>query len=119
MHINIYEWGLDVTNLLFLIVAITLLYKRFYLVAIPFFMISLFSSLYHICYSPLHITLDTQLSFFFMCPINDSRIYGMTLMFLDIFFATSCVSFLFVFVLPIYKEKNFEDKMFDRYIILI
>lgn len=115
-NFNIWEWNMVITNIPFffagiifclLLIGFLYLYKKLPWNAISLFLLSIFSPIYHICYLSIHVTFDTLFSFYKFCPINDISIYGLSLMFIDMFFANSSFMFNFVLVLPIVgKMKN-------------
>lgn len=112
MKINIIEDYLVLTNALYLPSLVIAFSKNIKLAIIGIMGIFIFSSEYHICYSPIHILANTHYNYQHLCLIDDIKFYGIIIMFFDVFFANFNAYILFVYLLIMNKG------VYVRYMIM-
>src|SRR6185503_17586976 len=92
------------TNLLFLIPSYIFFRKKYVLISAFYFLITIFSTIYHTCFFETHYPHLSTILISSYCPVKDLSRWGMTIMFLDIFFANCCFLFPFMLTLPILDD---------------
>ena len=93
------ETAIIFSNLAFIPPIFIFLWKRKYIVSLFFLGLTIASTLYHLCYIPLHV-LGTDYYFADYCPVGDTESYGIVLLFFDYLFATACSMHMCMFLVP-------------------
>jgi len=100
------------SNVMFIPPIFIFLWKRCYLVSLYFVGLTVASTIYHICYLPLHLV-DVQYYYFAnACPVADTMDYGIVLLFFDYLFATTCTLHMVMFLAPRTEKDMPVHRMF-------
>lgn len=111
--VNVLEYLMLFSNLMIFLASPIALLKGIYLIAISCFLSTIFSIEYHACYEWIQIFSDRSFSFSTICVVDNIKYYGSTFMFADIFFATTLVYIILIFIMPTKKG------MIYRYCVLL
>lgn len=112
MFFNICEHLLVDTNLLFLASSYIFAYKGYIFISLSYFILTIVSATYHICYLPVYVFNNRTYLYYELCPINNMVVYGMLVMFIDVFFANMVFVFSALLTTPIYKARGTSFKYF-------
>ena len=105
-HFNFFEHWLVDSNLPFFLASYLYSKKDFVLISLVYIALPLVSMRYHICFSPEHIKEDRNYNYYGLCTVGNMSVEGMSVMFVDIFFANAAFIYSFMLVIPIRKTNT-------------